>query len=160
MQFNTPSVTTLSLSHRFTPRLTLLADIEHSGWSAFSENRVVHENGPTAVVERGWQDTMGYSLGVNYQASERAMLKFGVGYDESPIAGNQLKIDPPIDRQIAYSLGLETQLTQKIGLSLGYQYLDMGDVRVEQMLFPGQVIRGHSDASVQAIQAAITFDFD
>jgi long-chain fatty acid transport protein len=160
MQFNTPSITTLSLSHQFTPRLALLADVEHSGWSAFMENRLVHENGPTVVVERDWQDTLGYSLGINYQTSERTMLKFGVGYDESPIAENDLKIDPPIDRQIAYSLGFESQLTQQIGLFLTYQYLDMGDIRVNQMLFPGQVIRGYSDASVHALQAAITVSFE
>ncbi len=160
MQFNTPAVTTLSLSHRFTDRLTVLADIEHSGYSAFEENRLVHEKGPTVVIDRNWQDTMGYSLGAHYLASDETKLKLGVGYDESPVASGNFKIDPPMDRQIGYAFGVDSQLTQNLGLSVGYQYLDMGDIGVEQTLFPGQVIRGHSDAKVHIVQAALTYRFE
>jgi long-chain fatty acid transport protein len=160
MRFNTPAITTFSLSHQFTDRLTVLADIEHSGYSAFDENRVMHENGPTVVVNRGWKDAMSYSVGAHYQATERTVLKFGIGYDESPVADNKLKIDPPMDRQHAYAFGIESQLTQKFALSLAYQYLDMGDLRVEQTLFPGQVVRGYSDARSHVLQGALTYSFE
>ena len=160
MAFSTPSVTTLSVLHQVTPRLTLLADVEHTAWSVWNENRLVHENGPTLVIDRDWQDTMGYSFGVQYQASERHVLKAGFGYDESPIASNNLKVDPPMDRQLGYSFGLQSRLTDTLNLSLAYQYLDMGDLRVEQELFPGQVLRGYSDATTHVFQAALTFSFE
>ena len=160
MAFSTPSVTTLSVLHQVTPRLTLLADVEHTAWDVWNENRLVHENGATLVIDRDWQDTLGYSLGVEYRASDRNVLRAGFGYDESPIASNNLKIDPPMDRQIGYSLGLQSRLTDKLNLSLAYQYLDMGDIRVEQQLFPGQVIRGYSDADTHVFQAALTYRFE
>ncbi len=159
MAMATPAVTTLSIAHRLTPRWTLLADIEHFGWSAWNENRIVQEGGPTFVIDRDWQDAMGYSLGFNYQATYRTLLKFGVGYDESPIEDYKLKIDPPMDRQIGYAVGLESNLWDNLVLSANYQYLDMGDIRVEQTVFPGQVIRGHSDAYVHLFNAALRFSF-
>ncbi len=160
MRFNTPAITTLSLSHRFTDRLTVLADIEHSGYSAFNENRLVHENGPTVIIDRSWEDTMGYSLGAHFDVTERTTLKFGVGYDESPVSSGNFKIDPPMDRQIGYAFGVESQLTDNLLLSLGYQYLDMGDIEVDQALFPGQVIRGHSEAHTHILQGALTYSFE
>ena len=160
MAFTTPAITTLSLSHRLSDRLTVLADVEHSGFSAFEENRLVHENGNVVLIDRDWQDTMGYSLGAHFQATERTLLKFGVGYDESPVASGNRKIDPPMDRQVGYAFGVDSQLTKNLGLSFAYQYLDMGSVRVNQPLFPGQVIRGHSEAHVHVLEAALTYSFE
>lgn len=159
MQMSTPSVTTLSLSQGLTSRWTVLADIEYTGWSTWKENRVFHEAGETVVIERNWKDTVGYSLGFHFQASTRTLLKFGVGYDESPIDSHDLKVDPPMDRQIGYSLGLDSQMTEKLRLITAYQYLDMGDVRVEQAVFPGQVLRGHSDAYCHVFHAALSLSF-
>ncbi len=160
MGFTTPAITTLSLSHRVSNRLTVLADVEHSGYSAFKENRLVHENGNIVIIDRDWQDTLGYSVGAHFRATERTLLKFGIGYDESPVASGNLKIDPPMDRQVGYAFGIDSQLTRNLGLSVGYQYLDMGDVRVNQPLFPGQVIRGHSEAHVHVLEAALTYSFE
>ena len=160
MEMGTPSVTTLSLSHQITPRWTLLADIEHTGWGIWEQNRVIHEDGPTVEIERNWKDAMGYSVGLNYLASNKTLLRFGIGYDESPIADDNLKIDPPMDRQIAYSFGLESQLTDRLKLSAAYQYLNLGNVRVNQTVFPGQVIRGYSDAHSHVFQAALSFSFE
>jgi len=159
MEMSTPSVATLSLAHRFSPRWTVLADIERLGWSAWKENRVFHEGGQTVVIERNWKDSMGYSLGFHFQASPKTLLKFGVGYDESPIDSDNLKVDPPMDRQIGYSFGLESQLSEKLRLIAAYQYRDMGDIRVEQTVFPGQVLRGHSDAYCHVFHAALSFRF-
>jgi long-chain fatty acid transport protein len=159
MEMGTPSVTTLSLSHQLTPKWTLLADIEHSGWSVWKENRILHENGPTVVVERNWQDSMGYSVGFNFQATPRTLLKFGVGYDEAPMDESNLKVDPPMDRQIGYSIGFESRLTDKLRLTAAYQYMDMGDIRVEQTLFPGQVNRGYSEADCDVFHIGLEFGF-
>ena len=159
MEMATPSVTTLSLRQQLTSRWSLLADIEHLGWSAWKENRVFHEGGETVVIERNWQDSMGFSLGFHFQASPKTLLKFGLGYDESPMASDNLKVDPPMDRQIGYSLGLDTRLTDRIQLIAAYQYLDMGDIKVEQTVFPGQVIRGHSDAYSHIFHAGLSFSF-
>jgi long-chain fatty acid transport protein len=159
MEMATPSVTTLSLARRFGSRWTVLADIEHVGWDAWKENRVFHEGGETVVIERNWEDSMGYSLGLHFQASPKTLLKFGIGYDESPIASHKLKVDPPMDRQIGYSFGLDSQLTEKLRLVTAYQYLDMGDIRVEQTVFPGQVIRGYSDANCHVFHAALSYSF-
>ena len=159
MEMSTPSVATLSLSYRFASRWTLLADIEHLGWSTWKENRVFHDGGQTVVIERNWKDSMGYSLGFHFQVSPGSLLKFGIGYDESPIASNNLKVDPPMDRQIGYSFGFDTQLSKKLRLTTAYQYLDMGDIQVEQTVFPGQVLRGYSDAYSHVFHAALSFSF-
>ena len=159
MEMSTPSVATLSLSYRFASRWTLLADIEHLGWSTWKENRVFHDGGQTVVIERDWKDSMAYSLGFHFQISPESLLKFGIGYDESPIASNNLKVDPPMDRQIGYSFGFDTRLSKSLRLTTAYQYLDMGDIRVEQSVFPGQVLRGYSDAYSHVFHAALSFSF-
>ena len=160
MQMSTPSSLTLGIRQRLSPRWTVLGDVAHVGWGAWDESRIKLEDGPTVVVDRGWQDAMSYSLGFNFLATDRTLLKFGVGYDESPVAAAKRKIDPPMDRQVTWALGLEHNLTEKVSLALSYQYLDLGSVRVEQEVFPGHVIRGYSDATSQQVQATVTVRFD
>ncbi|MDJ0812295.1 MAG: outer membrane protein transport protein [Woeseiaceae bacterium] len=160
MKMSTPSSLTLGIRQQLSPRWTVLADIAHVGWSAWDESRVKLQGGPTVIVDRGWQDAMSYSLGFNFLATDRTLLKFGAGYDESPVASARRKIDPPMDTQVTWALGLEHALTSRVSLALSYQHLDMGDIRVEQEVFPGHVIRGHSDATSQQLQGTITVRFD
>ncbi len=61
--------------------------------------------------------------------------------------------------QIGYSLGLDMQLTDKTQLIAAYQYRDMGDIKVKQTVFPGQVVRGHSDAYCHVLHAGLSFSF-
>lgn len=159
MKMATPSVTTISLQQNLSSKWLLLADIEHTGWSAWNHNHVVHDGGPDVVIERNWKDTRGYSLGFHYRASMNTVLKFGIGYDESPVSAENLKVDPPMDRQLAYALGIESQLTDRLRLVGAYQYLDMGDIRVDQTVFPGQVIRGHSDANAHVFHLGLRVRF-
>lgn len=159
MELSTPRVATLSLSVPLDERWRLLADIEHFGWSAWRENRIVHEGAHEVVIDRDWKDAMGYSLGFEFDATEKTKVRFGAGYDESPIDDDKLKIDPPMDRQVTLSAGFESRLSERTSLVGAYQYLDMGDVRVDQDLFPGQVIRGHSDAHVHLFHFGLRFGF-
>ncbi|WP_299788841.1 outer membrane protein transport protein [uncultured Shewanella sp.] len=166
--FNLADLVTLSLDQQLSPNLTLLADIEWANWSEMKESRIIHEEGPTVVVPRDWKDAWGAAVGLAYKVSPTLALKIGVNYDESAVSTNNHKIDPPLDRTIAYSAGVDWALNDSTEFTLGYQYLDFGDIEVNQSIegfnpitatpFSQQVI-GESEAHVHIVSLGINKKF-
>ena len=150
--FPLPDIATLSLEKSLSPKLRLLADLEWSNWSVFKESRIVHENGPTIIVDRNWQDTWGGAVGLSYDLTPRWTLNTGLSYDQSPVASTDRKLDPPVDRQVALGLGARLHLSENSELTFNYQFLDLGSNKVSQDIpdpsMPLQTIVGESDNHV------------
>jgi len=167
-EFNLADLVTLSLDQQLTPNLTLLADIEWANWSEMKESRIIHEGGPTVIVPRDWQDAWGGAVGLAYKVSPSLSLKVGVNYDESAASKSNHKIDPPLDRTIAYSAGVDWTLNDSTEFNIGYQYLDFGDIEVNQTIdgfdpiagkpFSQRVI-GESEAHVHIVSLGIKKKF-
>lgn len=167
-EFNLADLVTLSLDQQLTQNLTLLADIEWANWSEMKESRIVHRDGPTVIVPRDWEDAWGGAVGLAYKVSPALVLKVGVNYDESAVSKSKHKIDPPLDRTIAYSAGVAWALNDSTEFNIGYQYLDFGDIEVNQAIngfdpiagkpYSQQVI-GESEAHVHIVSLGINKKF-
>ncbi len=167
-QFNLADLVTFSVQHQLTPALSLLADIEWAQWSDMDRSLIEHDNGPTILVPRNWQDAWSGALGVHYQVSSALTLKAGIAYDESAVSKVNHKLDPPVDRQIAYAAGLSWTLSPSTQLDLSYQYLDLGDIEVNQTIEGfdpiagqpfSQTVSGHSEAHVHILSLGLAHHF-
>jgi long-chain fatty acid transport protein len=161
--FSLPDVITFSIEHSLTPKLRLLADVEWTNWSVFEESRIIHEQGPTIVVDRNWQNTWSGALGLSYDLSPAWTLNAGIGYDESAVARKDHKLDPPIDRQVSFAAGARWTINSNSEFSLSYQYLDLGKNKVSQNIpnpaMPLQTVIGESDNLVHILSLGYRYRF-
>ncbi|SDK38104.1 Outer membrane protein transport protein (OMPP1/FadL/TodX) [Ferrimonas sediminum] len=167
-EFNLADQAVLSLDHQLTPKLSLLADVEWAQWSDWEESRIIHDNGPTIVVDRDWKDAWSAGIGLSYQVAPDWTLKAGIAYDESSVSKAIHKLDPPADRQIAYAAGLGWQLSDSTRFDLSYQYMDLGDVELNQSIegfdpiagapFSQQIV-GQSEAHLHIVNLSLSKRF-
>jgi long-chain fatty acid transport protein len=83
-EVNLPSTTSLGLNYNLSRTLSLQAEVAQTGWSTFKELRVKFSSGlPDSVTEEKWKNTMFYSVGLNWKATESLTLRAGLATDQS-----------------------------------------------------------------------------
>lgn len=156
-----PDTLTLSAYKRLSPQWSVLADISWTGWSEFQELRVIsNASGATlTVTPENWKDTMRYSLGVHYQWSERAKLRGGIGFDESPVPNAQYRTAriPDNDRTwLAFGVGYK--LNKDDNIDLAYSHLFIKDAPIDNTA-SGVTVRGTYNSSVDILGVQYTHTF-
>jgi long-chain fatty acid transport protein len=124
----------LSLSYALeSGNITYLADATWTGWSAFQELRVKYDNSaqPDTVTTEDWNNTMRYSVGIDYQYDDETVYRVGVAYDESPTPNKERRTArlPGSDRTWL-SLGLSKQLDTGMSVDVGYSHLFVDDAPI------------------------------
>lgn len=117
--FEWPSMMELGVRLSMSPKLALMARINHESWSDFGDS-----------FDRNYDNTFGGGLALSYQFDGWRLIG-GVHFDESPIGDPKDRtIDLPLDETLKLGLGMEWSLSGGRQLGLGYQYMDMGDAEV------------------------------
>ncbi len=162
-----PQNLSVSVKHDMN-KITLLADITWTGWSSFDELRIEYNNPsqPDSVTTEAWEDTFRYSLGMDYQYSEKMTLRTGVAYDETPIPDETRRTPriPGSDRTWL-SFGLTYQMNSAFIVDVGYSHLFIDDADVNHTLESSQpaleaTLNGTYEASVDILSAQLTWNYD
>ncbi len=124
----------LSLSYALeSGKITYLTDVTWTGWSSFQELRVKYDNPsqPPTVTTEGWEDTMRYSFGIDYQYNDETIYRVGVAYDETPTPNKERRTArlPGSDRTWL-SLGVSKQLDTDMSVDIGYSHLFVDDAPI------------------------------
>jgi long-chain fatty acid transport protein len=154
-----PASASLSGVFSVNDQLSLLADITWTGWSSFPELRYVYDNPvqPDSVTEESWEDSMRYSLGLNYREGPR-IWRMGVAYDETPIPDPQHRIPRiPGNDRTWLALGVGLPVTETIWLDLGYAHLFVDDMAIDHADQAGYTLSGiyEADVDILSIQATM-----
>lgn len=147
-----PASFSLSLSHRV-GKITWLADATWTGWSSFEELRIVYDNAaqPDSVTTEAWEDTMRYSVGFDYQYSDKIILRSGVALDESPVPSAERRTPRlPGNDRTWLSLGLSYMLDQQFSIDVGYSHLFIDDAK----------INNEFESSVPTLNATLTGEYE
>jgi long-chain fatty acid transport protein len=128
-----PDVLTLSLYQDLTKRWAFLGSVIYSGWSSFKTIELYNvagysvdssEQAPINIVTpQNYRDVWRAALGLNYQVSERWLMRIGGGYDETPTVDAERDIRLPDANRWALSIGSHYQATSALGFDVGYTYL-------------------------------------
>lgn len=119
---------TLSLSNfsRLDERWDLLADVTWTRWSQFKTLTVVRDNGSNTILgstQEHWNNTLRYSLGLNYRYSDTIKLRTGVAYDEEAIDNNHRTSRIPGNDRVWLSFGASWQYSPQTRFDAGYAHL-------------------------------------
>jgi long-chain fatty acid transport protein len=131
-----PASLALSIAHQ-ADKITYLADITWTGWSSFDEIRIEYDNPaqPDSVTTEDWDDTLRYSIGFDYQYTDKMVLRSGLAYDETPIPSPERRTARiPGNDRTWLSFGMTYILNDQSSVDVGYSHLFIDDTKINNTL--------------------------
>jgi long-chain fatty acid transport protein len=131
---NLPQAVMFSTYHKLTDQLALLGNVGWQDWSSFGESQVslVSTTTRDLTLDRDFDDTWHFALGLQYEFDKSWLLSAGIAYDESPVSDSNRTPDLPVDRQWRYAAGIQYELSEDMTVGCAYQLLDAGDAKINQ----------------------------
>ena len=144
----------------------VMADATWTRWSRFQELAIYRDNGAplTTPTIENWNNTMRYSVAVNYHYSNTIKLRAGLAYDEGPVSEQFRTTRIPDNDRKWISLGAGWQATPSTKLDIGYAHLFISDTDINDdqrsalPLGKGRV-SGEYDGSVDILSMQVTHNF-
>ncbi len=160
-----PPTAMFSAAHKITDHIELLADATWTGWSSFDELRVEFDNPlqPDTFNTIEYEDVWRVSGGVNYEFSDRLILRAGIAYDEDPTPSPQLRTSRiPGNDRFWLAVGGGYQFSERIGFDVGFAHLMLDDTPIANVgeSAGGTTTRGVFEADANIFSAQVTVQFD
>lgn len=155
-----PQTASLSVYHDMSNQWAVMADATWTGWSAFDELRIEYDSfQPDTVVDESWNDSMRYSVGVNYRHNNKWLFRGGVAFDESPIPNDEHRTARiPGEDRTWVSVGFGYQMSAALGIDVGYSHLFVKEPKVDHGTPTTGTILGDYDASVDILSAQLVWN--
>ena len=158
--FENPEIVTLSVRQAIAPNTRLLGTIEWTNWSRLG-TVPINGSGTLLGFDRSlpanWHDSWLYSVGLEYDYSQKLTLRSGVAFEKSPIqnATERLIQVPDSDRWWA-SAGLTYRLNEKMSFDLAYTHIFFDDAPFDRTSLTGSShITGSADQSADIVSISI-----
>lgn len=159
-QLALPDILHFSIYQRFARQFALLGDITWTHWSRLQTVPIVFANAgtPETVLEINYDDAFRYAAGLEWYATPALTLRLGFAYDETPVKGPEFRTPRiPDNNRYLLGAGLKWSITSFMDLDVGYTHLFVNQADVDLLDDQGHLFRGHYDASVDIVSAALTF---
>jgi long-chain fatty acid transport protein len=130
-----PDTVSLSVYHRYNPRLAVMADATWTHWSTFDELKIEFDNPsqPDSVTTEKWDDAWRFAVGATYNPVPEWPLRMGLAYDQTPVpdAAHRTPRLPDNDRYWL-SLGTGYRATDRLSFDVGYAHLFVKDGKIDK----------------------------
>jgi long-chain fatty acid transport protein len=130
-----PQAVLVSAYHEVADKLALMGNVGWQDWSGFGNIDISldSDTSRSATQDLGYDDTWHFALGLQYRLANPWLLSIGCAYDTSPTDSSKKRTPAlPLDRQVRAGAGLQYDLNQDVTLGLAYEYMDLGDGRINQ----------------------------
>ena len=161
-----PQSLSLSVSHDV-GKVKVLADITWTAWSSFDELRINFDNPmqPDGVTTEDWDDVFRYSVGADWQYSDKITLRTGVAFDESPIPSPERRTARiPGNDRTWLSFGGTYVIDETFTVDVGYSHLFISDTQINNTFESSQAalaatLTGTYEASVDILSAQLRWNY-
>lgn len=110
----------------------VMADVTWTRWSRFKELRIKFDSGAEdSVTPENWENTMRYSIGVNYHYSDTVKLRAGLAYDEEAIKDEFRTARIPGNDRKWLALGAGWKVSPVSTFDIGYAHLFVSDAKID-----------------------------
>lgn len=120
--FTTPWAATFAVRYRVTPRLTLDAQVVHTGWSELDVVRITRP--VAATTSEAYNDVTSGAIGLDYAVNPRWVVRAGIQYDPTPVPSGDLDPRVPDANRFLFALGTSLKVTQRLTVDAGVIYID------------------------------------
>ena len=155
---NLPDMVTLGIRQRITDRLRVMAGAEWANWSQFGTVEI--QGGPAPIdLPFEYDDSWLVSLGGEFDLTQRATVRAGIGYELSPIDDNVRNYRLPYNNGILLSVGGSYRLDERFSFDFGYSFFAVEDMDILAADAGGPdangPFSGRADTYVNYVSAAI-----
>lgn len=161
-----PETLSLSSFSRLDDHWDLLADITWTRWSQFQTLSILRDNGSNTLIgstQEHWNNTLRYSVGLNYRYSDSIKLRTGVAYDQEAIDNDRRTSRIPGNDRLWLSFGASWQYSPQTRLDAGYAHLFIKEASIyddQRTPVPSKgLIDGKYDGSADILSLQFTHQF-
>jgi long-chain fatty acid transport protein len=120
--FDLPDMVTLGIRQAINEAFRVAAGVEWTNWSRFDTVELSSPLG-SLPLEFNYDDGWFFSLGGEYDVTDRLTLRAGVGYELSPIDDGSRAFRLPDSNRLWLSAGASFAATERLALDLGYTFI-------------------------------------
>lgn len=161
-----PETFSLSGFSHLNDRWDLLADVTWTRWTQFKELTIVRDNGTNSVLgntTEHWNNTLRYSLGLNYHYSSTLKLRTGIAYDDEAIDHDHRTPRIPGNDRTWLSVGASWQYSPQTKFDIGYAHLFIKDASIyddQRTPAPSRgLVSGKYEGSADILSVQLTHQF-
>jgi long-chain fatty acid transport protein len=162
-----PDTAIFSATHQLDAKWQLLSDVSWTGWSSISQLDLIRTNGTSSGQSAqnlitDFRDTWRVAFGANYQYKPDLKLKFGLGFDQTPVKGASTRmVSLPDNDRTELSTGAQWALSGGSTLDLGVAYLYLPDTSIanDQLADHRGLVKGNYTGSawILGVQYSVPF---
>lgn len=149
---NLPASYSLGAAADVSDRVTLLASIALTRWSAFDQLVLdfVNPAQPPEIITANWEDSWTFAVGAEFQATKTTALRAGFAYDETPVTDEFAGPRIPDEDRRWLNAGVSHAFTDKLTVDLAAGLNVAPKTREIRLdgLAPGDFLRGALTADV------------
>lgn len=172
-----PPYTALSYFHQATPKWAFMGSIIYTQWNTFKRLTLNQAAGIVSVpgelfpqasndiqasIPEHYVNTFNLTVGANYYATEKVILRGGIGYDQTPVQNKYRNIQLPDNDRYVLAVGAHYQLTKTVGLDASYMHIFIQQAKVNPPPFVLGVetiaTNGHVNGSGDVLSGQVTWD--
>lgn len=144
IKLTVPQQALLSIYQDVTDDLAIMGDFGWQNWSEFGriDLSLASTTGGTVSSKVQTKDTYHFGIGATYRFLEHWRYSLGFAYDTSAFSDNNRVAAMPFDRQIRVGTGVRYALNDDMTLGFAYEYLNLGDGKLEQSSALGGTLSG------------------
>jgi long-chain fatty acid transport protein len=177
-----PAYTTLSAFNQLNSKWSIMGTAIYTQWSVFKTLALyqlaainvipvpvfpgvapVPTTSASVTLTENYRNAWNFSLGTEYAATDKMILRGGVGYDQSPLKNNLRDVRIPDSSRYALALGGHYQAIKSLGFDLGWTHLFVpGTAKINPppVAVGAQVVttNGNMQTSADIFGAQVTWD--
>lgn len=124
-----PAVLSLATSYSW-DKLTVELGWDRTFWSSFDNLDFLYNPGVTGtpyalfdvILQKNWNDSDAYRLGLTYAWNDRWTSTFGVAYERTPVPASTLGFELPDSDAMMYCAGIRHRYSTNVEYGLSYMY--------------------------------------
>jgi long-chain fatty acid transport protein len=160
-----PAVFALSVAYKFMDNLNVELTWDRTFWSDYEKldfnfTPQIPGNPFEKAIDKNWDDSDAFRLGVTYGVTKALDLMVGFGYDKNPVPDESINFELPDSDAWLYSIGAQFKLTEQmdVGIAMLYDYKEsrkVSVVRADSVYPMGEF----TDASALLVSVGLNYRF-
>jgi long-chain fatty acid transport protein len=136
-QLPAPQIVSFGVTVMPSEKLTLAAELNYSGWSAYDTLRIDYTEGfsaskPTSALAntrspRNYNDNLAFRFGGQYKVTETFTARVGYAYAITPVPAGSLTPETPDNDRHNFFFGGSYLISSKFSLDAAVQLVDVGE---------------------------------
>jgi long-chain fatty acid transport protein len=156
----TPEIVSLAGSHRVSPELTLMAEVQWTNWSVVKALSVQRPDG-SALIEQPeqWHATWFGSIGATYRPDPDWTFRGGIAFDPTPVPNAFRTARLPDANRYWLAVGLGYRRTADLRFDIAYIHIFGGTAPISDLSQTGDVLTGRYTDHIDIVSVSATLRF-